>query len=374
MSDLGKRYSRNLMGINASGAVSVTHAAAKPATEGHTAFEMTTPAGVVSYVTGTALVAVNSYRLLQLQDGEVRASQAFKGSDVLAVTNQDYVAPAVQLDNIAIDDTIITATLAIGGLKEFSIAARDTTPGNQPFPVTEGRVAIRNTTTTKIQLITQLVNAFNGVPDLQGNSDEGFAGAVIVGTATGKTVTTGVASAIGDKSIAYASSTLVSGDLVNVAGFLYTVTSKSATSCTINPAIAKVGTAAAGGAVAATATAIAISGATDDTHFSTIATEDLEDAATVTTTTPWLQGTGDPASVAAMEEEFMVFAGNTTINTAWEDDFGKATRFTSASETYGLSIIKYKKGTASMAYANEQANHVGYIILANDGGSAIVVA
>ena len=78
MADLGKRYSRNLSGINAMGAVSVTHAAALPATEGHTAFEMTTPAGVVSYVDGTALVAANSYRLIQLQDGEIRATISFK--------------------------------------------------------------------------------------------------------------------------------------------------------------------------------------------------------------------------------------------------------------------------------------------------------
>lgn len=389
MADLGKRYSRNLTGLNASGAVSVTHAAALPATEGHTAFEATDTSGTVTYVTGTALVATSSHRLIQLQDGEIRASQAFLGSDVLAITNQDYVAPVIQVSLIAVDDTIAEAALDVAGLKEFVIAARDTTPGNQPFPVMEARVAIRDITTTKIQMLTALANAFNDVNDYEGNADEGFATALVQGsvTASGTVFPVGVApsgtngGAVGDKFFTLAAATGVGakGDKVVIGGYLYTLARAHTAADTIVYLTSPLAVAASAavyphGSVTLTATGIGIMSTVKPIHFSVTATEDLEAAATITTPIAWVQGTGDPDSVAAMEEEFYVFAGATTINAAWEDDFGKPTRFTQAAETYGISFIKYKKSTASMAFANEQANHVGYIILANDGGSAIVVA
>jgi len=389
MADLGKRYSRNLTGLNASGAVSVTHAAVKPATEGHTAFEMTTPAGVVTYVTGTALVAANSYRLVQLQDGEIRASQSFLGSDVLTIDNVDYVAPALQVSLIAIDDTAAVASLIVAGLKEYVIQARDTTPGNQPFPVAEARVAIRDITTSKIAMITALADTFNDVIDYEGNADENFATALVQGTVTasGTVFPVGVApsgtngGAVGDKFFTLAAATGVgaAGDKVAIGGYLYTLAQAHTAADTIvyltSPlAVAVTAAVYPHGSVTLTATGVGIVGNTNDTHFSAIAAEDLEPLSTLTVPIAWVQGTGDPESVAAMEEEFYVFAGNTTINQAWEEDFGRATRFTQAAETYGVSFIKYKKGTASMAFANEQAHHVGYIILANDGGTAIVVA
>ena len=233
MADLGTRYSRNLSGINAMGAVSVTHAAALPATEGHTAFEMTTPAGVVSYVDGTALVAANSYRLIQLQDGDIRATVAFKGSDVLSIVNQDYVAPVLQVDDLAIDDTIAEATLDIAGLKEFTVASRDTTPGNQPFPVIEARTVVRDIVTTKIQMIVATVNAFNNTLDYEQNADEQFATALIKGTVTasGTVFPAGVVAdgtnggAVGDTWFTLAADTGVGdkGDYVAIGGYLYTL-------------------------------------------------------------------------------------------------------------------------------------------------------
>lgn len=389
MADLGKRYSRNLSGINAMGAVSVTHAAALPATEGYTAFEMTTPAGVVSYVDGTALVAANSYRLVQLQDGEIRATVAFKGSDVLSIVNQNYVAPVLQVDLIAIDDTIAEATLDIAGLKEFTIASRDTTPGNQPFPVIEARTVVRDVVTTKIQMIVATVNNFNDSIDYEFNADEKFATALIQGsvTASGTVFPVGVVAdgtnggAVGDTWFTLAANTGVGskGDYVVLGGYLYTLARDHTAADTIVYLTSPLHLAVAAsvyphGSVVLTATGIGIVATTKPTHFSSLSGEDLEPAATVSSPIPWKQGTGDPDSVAAWEEEFYVFAGETTINAQWREDFGKATRFTQAGETYGMSIIKYKKTTASMAFANEQAHHVGYVILANDGGTAIAVA
>ena len=379
------------MGINASGAVSVTHAATKPATEGHTAFEMTTPAGVITYVTGTALVAVNKYRLVQLQDGDIRASQAFLGSDVIAITNQDYVAPAKQLDEIAIPVAALNTSLAVVGLKEYVAAARDTTPANQPFPVEEGRAIVRNITTTGYDMLAGLVREINGDGDYERNSDDLFAIAMIDNVAVAGAVTvaaTAVLTKGSNVAVFNAAPTgpaddeYISFEPAGLGGGfedLYQIISGAATTSlvldrvwqhetqTIAVADMKEGAAVTG------AWKFGFAGATDDTHFTTIATEDLEDFV-VSTAQAWVQGSGDPASIAAMEEEFLVYAGNTTINQAWEEDFGKATRFTQAAETYGISFIKYKKGTASMAYPNEQTHHVGYIILANDGGSAIAVA
>ena len=388
MADLGKRYSRNLMGINASGAVTVTHAAALPATEGHTAFEQTTPAGVVTYEDGTNLEVANSYRLIQLQDGNIRASQAFLGSDIISINNVNAVAPVRQLDTITITDATITATLAVAGLKEFTLAARETTPGNQPFPVAEARVVVRDTTTTPETLLIDLVDSFNDVPDYTNSADEAFATALIKGTVTADAtavIAAGVFTA-GSSTITGVTITgaaVTAGMRVSDGTYLYRVVKGSpivaAAAGTLEietKAISSVSTAAipVGSVITATTGNIAIVGNTTDTHFSTIVGEDLESAAAIANTTAWKQGTGDYASVAAMEEEFLVYAGNTTINEAWEADYGRATRFASSATTYGMSFIKYKKGTASMAFANEQAHHVGYVILAENGGTAIGVA
>jgi len=382
MANLRKRYSKNLVGVNAQGAVSTTHAAVKPAVEGNTTFEQTTPAGVVTYVDGTALVAANDYRMLQFQDGEIRSTIKFKGSDILSVTNVNYDAPVIQRDSIAINDAAASAVLATPGLKEFTIASRDTTPSNQPFPVTEARAVIRNTTTTKIELIQELINQFNNVLDYENNADEQFSYAIVEGSVSGgpATATVTAVGKAGSNLIGVVGLVAVpEGSLVVQGGLVYTAANTAAVgeNLYVTQKLAADAVAVAAGGVGdtlATATGISIVGNTFDTHFSTIVGEDMADISTVTTAAPWKQGTGDYLSIAAMEEEFAVFSGATTINAQWKEDYGDPTRFAIPSETYGLSIIKYKKATPSMAFANEQAHHVGYIMLAVEGGTAVPIA
>ena len=383
MANLRRRYSLSTKGINAQGFVgAAAPAAALPATEGAIAFEQTTPAGVVTYVAGTALVAANSYRVVQLQDGEIRGTISFKGSDILAITNVDYTAPVKQIDEIAFTAATVLTFLQTAGLKEFSFASRDTTPSNQPFPVIEGSVAVRDITTTTEALVLALISAFNNTPDYENNRDEQFAYAYAKAGVTGGPATatvTGVGKAgsnlIGVVSVA----PIPAGSLIVQGAYVYTAANTAAIGdnlYVVQPLIidaVAVAAAGAGDALAAP-TAIAIAAAADDVHFSTAMGSDLLDFGTLTTAQAWVAGSGVAEDVREIEKEFEVFQGATTINAQWKEDFGEPTSFVEAAGTYALNVIKYKKTTASMAFANEMAHHVGYIMLATKGTTAPAIA
>lgn len=384
MKSLRNRYSLSTKGINAQGFVSAAApAGAVPATEGAVAFyEADTPGGAESPVDGTALDATKYYRVVQLQDGEFRSSVQFKGSDIVAITNIDYTAPVKQIDEIGFTAADVLAFLGTPGLKEFSMSARETTPANQPFPVIEGNAAIRNITTTTEELIAQLVSAFNNTPDYENNRDEQFAYAYPKAGVTGGPATatvTGVGKAGSNLIGVVAVVPVPAGSLIVQGDYVYTAANTAAVGenlYVVQPLIEDAVAVAAGGAGAAldTPTAIAIAAAADDVHFSTAIGDDLLDYGTITTAQAWVAGSGVAEDVRELEKEFEVFQGATTINAQWKEDFGEPTSFVEADGTYALNVIKYKKYTASMAFANEMAHHVGYIMLASKGTTAPAIA
>ena len=112
-----------------------------------------------------------------------------------------------------------------------------------------------------------------------------------------------------------------------------------------------------------------ITAVAEDVVFSVGASEDLA-AADISMLTEWKQGSGAPWQVASMEKETQVFAGETTQNIAFREDFGRPNSFvdpaadpTAVVNQYSLWFIKYRKGTPSMAYYHEYVDNFGYIIL-----------
>jgi len=400
MADLGKRYSRNLMGINAQGFVNGPDSImGAGATLFNVVHDSTTyPAGQIGIIADgltnvNALVAGEVFSIVQkigddsdlsTEDELAKSIDLTWGSDVTA-TKATFVAPLLQVDEANIAGADIDALLVINGLKEFVAAARDTTPANQPFPVEEGRSVVRNATTAAYDMFLALVKEINGDYDYERNSDDLFAVAGIANTGIAGAVTIAASAILAKGSnIATFNATPTGPTVGQYISFgvpgasysdLYKITAISGAVVTLDRTWNHPSSTIL---IANMFVGAAVSGAWDlgfistntDTHFSSIVSEDLSDFAMVTTQA-WRQGSGDAASVAAMEEEFSVFRGATTINAQWESDYGKPTRFTDASKTYDIWFIKYKKTTPSMAFANENAHHVGYeIIAAEAGGTA----
>ena len=398
MADLGKRYSRNLMGINAQGFVELGDDGLIAAGIGYnqlvhdTAYLIGQVGIMADGLTNVdALVAGEKFKIVQKiteagnisVTGELATSIELVWGDDVVVTKVAYDAPVLQEDSAAIASADIDALLAIGGLKEFVAAARDTTPANQPFPVEEGRAVIRNVTTSAYDMLKNLVTQINGDKDYERNADDLFAVATVSNAAVAGAVSVAASAFLAQGSNQVFFNVAPTGPTVGeyisfvptgaTAEDLYKITAISGTAVTLDRAWAHPNNAIAVanmkvGAAVSGAWALGFVGTTTDTHFSSITSEDLGDFP-MTTVQAWKQGSGDAPSVAAMEEEFSVFEGATTINAQWEADYGKPTRFSDAAETYDMFIIKYKKTTASMAFPNEQAHHLGYVIIAAEAGS-----
>ncbi len=397
MADLGKRYSRNLMGINAQGFVAGVDAVTAAGSTLSQLVHSTVPAGQISIIADgltnvDALVAGEVFSIAQKIGGyngiEAELSKSIDitfGAETV-VTKVVYDAPVLQVDGASIVSADIDALLAINGLKEFVSAARDTTPANQPFPVEEGRAVVRNATTTAYDMFLDLVKNINGDWDYERNSDDLFAVASIgnVGIAGAVTVATSATLAQGSNIATF--NTAPSGPVIgqfiafqipgsNAVADTFKVVAIAGASVTLDrvwmhPTATILVASIFVSAAASGDWGLSFTAVNTDTHFSSINSEDLADFP-MATTQAWKQGSGDYPSVAAMEEEFSVFRGATTINAQWERDYGKPTRFADATKTYDIFFIKYKKTTPSMAFANEQAHHLGYeIIAAEAGGTA----
>lgn len=399
MSDLGKRYSKNLTGINAQGFVDGTDTIMGA---GDSLFDVVHDSAILKGQIGiladgltnvNALVAGEKFKILQkigqVGDADVLGELASSvelvwGADVI-VTKVVYDAPVIQVDEAAIPAADINALLAIAGLKEFVAASRDTTPANQPFPVEEGRSVVRNTTTTAYNMFLALVKEINGDWDYERNSDDLFAvatieNAAIVGAVTvaasallakGSNVVSFNAAPTGPTAGQYISFVVPGTTVEDV----YKITDVTGVYVTLDRAWQhdNAGILVADMNVGAAVTGVwslGFIGTTTDTHFSSITSEDLGDFP-MATTQAWKQGSGDYASVAAMEQEFSVYRGATTINAQWREDYGEPTVFADAGKTYDMYFIKYKKTTPSMAFANEQAHHIGYEIIAAEAGGTL---
>jgi len=397
MADLGKRYSKNLMGINAQGYVELGDNGLMGAGIDlnqivHDTAYLIGQIGIVAdgATNVDALAAGEKFSIIQKisQVGNISATGELSKSidliwgDNVSVVKVVYDAPVKQVDEAAIPATDIDALLAIGGLKEFVASARDTTPANQPFPVEEGRSVIRNATTSAYNMLKNLVQNINGDYDYERNSDDLFAVATISNAAVAGAVSVAASAfmAQGSNQVFFnaAPTGPVVGEYISFVptgtaiADVYKITAIAGAAITLdrvwqhaNDAIV-IADMLVGAAVTGEWT-LGFIGTTTDTHFSSITSEDLGDFP-MATTQAWKQGSGDYPSVAAMEEEFSVFRGATTINAQWEEDYGKPTRFASPTKTYDIYFIKYKKETPSMAFANENAHHIGYEIIAVEAG------
>ena len=383
---LRNRYSKNLFGTNHQGyhsgaqvyATAATIAAfARSGLEGQVGIYL-----AANTLKSDALTAGDIFKIAQIRDGELRSTPLMTfGAGNLAITKTDYDAPVNQISAVGYNGTsgsMNFGTLAV--LQEYVISARDTTPGNQPFPVTEGRAVLRTVSgVTEYDILEAIVEDMANTNDYERNADSGFVNAEILHDATQVAIGTATLNVLnGSKSLTYSAVHGLSvGDFVSIRLVMYEVkTVVSTTVAILDRAFTGVSaTALATGATssthgemtyvnATTELGVRLTTLTEDTNFVVSVGEDLQ-GADISAVTAWKQGSGADWQVSAIEDEGLVYDGFTTGNYPFVEDYGKPSKFVieGNSKTYELWFLKYKKVTASMAYPNEQAHHIGLVLL-----------
>ena len=384
------RYFKSLSGLNAQGFFS-------PAVEYTTAttfaaFVLGVGAGTISSgtvavinastqaVQTAALTSGTKYFIAQAVNGSVKKSVTFTaGTGNIEVRKTSYVAPVKQRTIIGYNGTsgvMGTIIPAAGAEINLTLSIRDTSPGSQPFPVQEGTTRITNSAATEFDAVASLVANLSNVPDYESNSDVNLVRVEMIsnGTKTPIAVVTATCQE-GSPQVTFSGAHgRAIGDIIQITlnslDTVYKVVSvPSATVVVLDrPFAGTSGTTAAAGVSVVTVPTeygIVLTSFVEDTAFVVTKGDDLVNATTTETTT-WKQGSGAAWHVAELEKECQVFAGYTTGNEAFTEDYGKPESFVSPESgvTYNQWFIKYINSTASMAYPNENTHHVGYIILA----------
>ena len=358
-----ERYSRNLEGWNAQGFFAST--AVTTFTTDATLAEFLANAaeaeiGLYSKDGGTlfttAPAAGSEVMWVQKQNGLVKRSQPISWDNLAKVIKTDYDAPVIQVTTIGYNGTSGSMnTSIVGGLQEFVASARETTPANQPFPVTEGRSIVRSGTPSDYDIANDIVSDIQAEKDYERNADDNFVIADIIYDATGTAITSGTVGVLhGSPTVTTSvdmTTDFIVGDYAIIDGSVYQVLASSATQITLDRNYAG----ASDGALSSTSVlsdvaadveaaevGIRFTGRDELVHFTASRSEDLADA-TLTTTSSWKQGSGAAWQVASMEDETQVMDGYTTINEAWTRDFGQPACFVddSSADQYALYFATY---------------------------------
>lgn len=390
------RYSRNLEGLNAQGFFSILDLAGDATID---AFQLSGSEGEIIVLNedgttqiGGALTAGEKFTIAQIVDGEVkRSTELTFGTGNMTVTKTAYVAPVIQEWAIGYNGTSGSLNLAAFAVnQEFVVSARDLTPNNQPFPVMEGRAIIKTATPSTYAILAEIANGLVGVYDYENSGEEPFARVDILSDEAG-TVGATVAnytlrngSAVVPVSADVTGQVLVGGliafnDGVTSGNSWYKVVAATASQITLDRPWSGADQVLANTAIfvetLATVNAgelgLRLRGATEVTNFTVGVSEDMA-AADITENVAWKLGSGAPWQVSSMEDETSVFAGATTINTQWKEDWGQPTKFVDpdSSEQFDLWFLKYRNVEQSNAAPKESTEHYGYVIIGSSDATA----
>jgi hypothetical protein len=394
-----ERYSRNTMGFNAQGFFSP---AGTPQEDYPTAAENTISeivhaapalAGLIgiynaangALISGLPAAGVVMKVVQKNSDGDLKKStELVVGNFTVEKTN--YVAPVIQVDNVSPLNINI-----VGGLQEFVLSIRERTPGNQPFPVMEGRAIVRGGSPDDYAIAGAIAADIANSYDFERNADNAFA---IVDITADEAVTALAAGnltfskgSVNVPTSANYSTPLAVGNYLGVttasgvasgAHSWFKVTAVTATQVTLDrpwPYDYEVIAGATDGLSSPTLTNVGlrVSGIDELVHFDTAVSEDLADAV-ITHTTAWLMGSGAAYQMAAMEDEAVVFDGQTTINVAHERDYGVADLYVNddGADQYVTYVIESLNRVIPSAGApNNQTLAQANIVIAAIVGSSL---
>lgn len=305
----------------------------------------------------TALAAGEKFFIAQKRDGEIFKTPVIPFNDIYAKRKTAYSAPARKVMTVGYNGTAGDVSISFTGASstsplEFGLSVRETTPGNQPFPVQEGRVLVTSATADEYTVIAQIVSILNAAVDYERTEPDRFVKAEIISNGALTELTQNLTVRNGSPFItAAASITIATGTLVSIRGTIYKVAvGGTGTSFTLDrPYQGATETIAVGSTVDQAATMAYTSGTTllgikltglyDETHF-TVTVETGLSNAPVATATEWALGAGSGLSIVELEKEARFFHGiGSVVNAEFAADYGLPTLFGSSSVTYDQYFI-----------------------------------
>lgn len=360
------KYSKNLAGLNLKVLVSPAVAYSDDATLA--AFEQSASEGQIGVFAkdGTiqtiALVAGDEFVIVQKRDGGLNKTPLLKFDEIADVRLTEYEAPVKQVTTVGYNATAGDIGLDFTGASPtnaltFGVSARETTPGNQPFPVQEGYATVISTTADEYTVLAQIASQLNGDLDYQGLQPDRFVKAEILSNGAVTEFVEDPTVTNGSKTVTFAGNvTVTTGAHVKfeaIGGPVYraAVGVTAGTTITLDrPYQGATKTEDVSATVDIAGTAAFTSGTTllgvrltaleDESHFVAVGSNGIY-SAPVTGITAWKQGSGGGASVAELESvEGILFDGvGSTVNAAFKADYGQPSLFADATDDYDLIFI-----------------------------------
>lgn len=313
----------------------------------------------------SALSAGDVFLVAQMRDGFVNKTQLLKYDEIFDARLTAYSAPARQVSAIGYNasatgedvsfnftDASNTNTLTYG------IAVRETTPGNQPFPIQEGYVQVNSSTQDEYDALATIVSTLNADFDYERTQPDRFVKAEILSSGTitefaeDPTVTNGSVTVTFAGNVTVATGAHVKFDGLNGAVYKAAVGVTAGTEITLDrpyqgatETIDVSATTDEAGVAAYTSgttkLGVKLTGLSDECHFSVEGTGDFT-GDTVTSLTAWALGAGSGASIVALEKEGRFFDGvGSVINAAFAEDYGLPTLFADATDTYEQIFVDF---------------------------------
>jgi hypothetical protein len=349
-------YSKTLSGVNSK--LFVSPAVQYTAQTTFSAFA--TSSAVVDGEIGTALTAGLKFFIAQKRGGIINKTPLIEWDRLNRKLRTAYTAPVNQVTSIgyigsgsldlSIDFTAASATNTI----TLGLSARETTPGNQPFPVQEGYATVNSTTADEYTAIATIVSQLNGDYDYERTQPDRFVKAEIQMDGTRTALAANATVTNGRTLVTVTAHALTVGTLVSLNNVVYKIaTVVDANNFLLDrPYQGASGTVTAGTSTSTGSSVTYVSGTNKiGVRFTSIATECTFKTvgignlylSPVTAITPWVLGSGSGTSVAEWEKNDAVFFDGvgSTRNAAFAADYGQPTLFASTSQTYDLFFLDF---------------------------------
>lgn len=354
------RYSKNLSGLNQK--VMVGTATYTDDTT-FAAFVAHAPDGEIGVFLDTGAVrttaltsTVNKFFIAQKRDGVVNKTPILDFNDIFRKIQVDYTAPVKQVSTIGYNGTsgdlgFNFAAASSSNTLTYGITVRETTPGNQPFPVQEGYATVNSSTADEYTVLASIVSQLNGDYDYQRTQPDRFVKAEIItnGTPTYYTSTIDPTFVNGSNQVTFSgNTTIATGAFIVSRSAVYKVTTgvTSGTVITIDrpyqgasETIDVSTETTAFGTITytsgTTALGVKLTSIDFETHFKVVGAA-LNYADTVTLITAWKLGSGAGTQIRELEAtEGAIFDGvGSTLNVAFKADYGQPSLIASTSGTY----------------------------------------
>lgn len=350
-----------------------------------------------------ALQAGDKFFIAQIVDGKIKKTPIYTYSEN-TVRQVAYLAPVLQITNIgygslsATTGSMNSGTLINGQI--FPVKLIDNRPASQPFPTWNYEetskqgdtfLSIGTRLTKQMNDTVAAQNQYNGKlvrAELLTNgtyvASSGGAATMVKDSKTFTIVESAGAAADAGKYAADASSMAI-GDYIRIGGTtaaspIYKIAGVSGIGSALATITLDSDYQAASGSVsaanllvntAATVTEFGFKFTAIDygASFKVGVEEDLI-SADVVYTTPYKEGIGTSDQVTQLEIEGQVFDGHTTINEAFDADFGAPTSYTVSGTTYQFVYLDYLRSLPSIAAPKINDSNYGHIILALPVGVA----